>query len=134
MIIQGAVLGAFIVLMVAAAKWAFAYEEEAETKIDPVELFKPKEEEPPCKWVGNGIEIVSQPNFLEPPIYVDKDAKVEFYKLPISSMVIIYNLDSAVSITVSKDRIDANSALGLMLFLEEEKVIQEEKVTTSNGI
>lgn len=131
MIVQGAVLGSFIVAMVAIAKWAFARQEE---ELEPMELFTPKEEEQPCKWVGNGIEIVSQPNFLEPPIYVDKDAKVEFYKLPASSMVVIYNLNSAVSITVSKSRIDANNALGLMLFLEEEKVIQEEKATNSNGI
>lgn len=129
MIIQGAVLGAFIVLMVAAAKWAFAYEEEAETRIDPAELFKPKEEEPPCKWVGNGIEIVSQPNFLEPPIYVDKGAKVEFHRLPTGSMAIIYNWDSAVSITVGKSRIDAYTALDLIAFLEEEKVI-----ITNDGI
>lgn len=122
MVVQGAILGAFIALVVAAVKWAFSCKEEEE--VSPTDLFNTvKEEDQPNKWIGNGIEIVSQPSFLEPPIYVDKGAKVDFHKLPSSSMAIIYSLDSAISITVSKSRFDAYNDLDLMAFLQGEKII-----------
>lgn len=123
MVVQGAILGAFIAIVVAAVKWVFSCKEE-EGGVRPTDLFNTvKEEDQPNKWIGNGIEIVSQPSFLEPPIYVDKGAKVDFHRLPSSSMVIVCNLDSAISITVSKSRFDAYNALGLMAFLESEKII-----------
>lgn len=141
MIIQGAVLGAFIVLMVAAAKWAFAYEEEpnlsSRVETDRLKInelvweHRPNgSEEVANKWVGNGIEIIANPQLIEPPIYISKGDRLKYRRnengvidTEERSDLYIYNLDSAIKISVKDSRFKTDNVGHLMDFLVQEKII-----------
>lgn len=142
MIVQGAVLGAFIVAMVAIAKWAFGPREEGPDLSAKVETDRLKinelvwehrpngSEEVANKWVGNGIEIIANPQLIEPPIYVGKGDRLKYRRnengvidTEERSDLYIYNLDSAIKISVKDSRFKTDNVGHLMDFLVQEKII-----------
>lgn len=137
MVVQGAILGALIALVALTVKWALTDDgQEAEDDERAKDLeFNPwapsniiwthcnaRTGEKLNKWIGDGIEIVAEPELMEPPIYVDKGARIE-YTEGLYSNLYIYNLDSAIRISVKDDRFKANDIEALIAFLVEEKII-----------
>lgn len=148
MIVQGAVLGAFIVVVVVIAKWAFGPTEEGPDLSAKVETDRLKinelvwehrpngSEEVANKWVGNGIEIIANPQLIEPPIYVGKGDRLKYRRnengvidTEERSDLYIYNLDSAIKISVKDSRFKTDNVAHLIDFL-----VQEEIIIAEDGI
>lgn len=142
MIIQGAVLGAFIAVMVVVAKWAFGPREEESDSDNRAKVGRLKindlvwehrsngSAEVANKWVGNGIEVIANPQLIEPPIYVSKGDRLEYQRNENGvidtegrSDLYIYNLGGAIRISVKDSRFKTDDPKELKDFLIKEEII-----------